>query len=133
MNCRRIKTWIDENGNKRMDIVWFGSYGKNVDGTAKFFSETKHDNYATQQEAVANSLTQRLNVLKGELWYAINYGIPLIDKLKSKTTLDAFVATTISSHPNVVNILEFTSSIKNRKYSCNVRIMSEYGALLISI
>lgn len=133
MRCRRLKTWADEFGTQHRDLVWFGSYGLNTDGTAKFYSEDKHDNYASAQEGVADSLTQRLSVLKYELWYSVNYGLPLVDKLKSKVSLDSFVASTVSSHPDVTSIAEFTSSIKNKKYACDMRIVTEYGVIVLSI
>ena len=33
MKCRRTKTWIDERGEEHRDIVWFGSYGLNTEGS----------------------------------------------------------------------------------------------------
>lgn len=30
MKCRELKVWYDEEKNKHEDLVWFGSYGKNI-------------------------------------------------------------------------------------------------------
>lgn len=123
----------------RRDIVWFGSYGINHDGTAKFYNaNNKHDNYATEKQAVADSLTQRLNVLQGELWYAVNTGFPLWDKHKNTNVLDIYITSTILKHPDVSEVIEFSSEITQKEgknyyiYSANVRIMTKYGELTIS-
>lgn len=129
MRCRRVKRQTTEN-----TIVWFGSYGLNSDGTAKFFNENdKHDNYSDQQQGVADSLIQRLSVIKNELWYNINYGLPLIEKIKSKTELDSVVASIIFSHPDVVDIISFESRIVNKHYIMNANISSKYGELQLDI
>lgn len=140
MKCRRLKLEYDAGGNiLRRDIVWFGSYGINHDGTAKFYNaNNKHDNYATEKQAVADSLTQRLNVLQGELWYAVNTGFPLWDKHKNTNVLDIYITSTILKHPDVSEVIEFSSEITQKEgknyyiYSANVRIMTKYGELTIS-
>lgn len=140
MKCRRLKLEYDAAGNiLRRDIVWFGSYGINQDGTAKFYNpNNKHDNYATGKQAVADSLTQRLNVLQGELWYAVNTGFPLWEKHKNTNVLDIYITSTILKHPDVSEIIEFSSEITRKEgqnyhiYSARVKIMTKYGELTIS-
>lgn len=130
MKTRRIKT--DNLGHRH--IVWFGSYGKNDDGTAKFYSSTnKHDNYSSEQQSVVDGLTQRLSVIKGELWYKINEGVPLFDKFKSKAIIDSELLSIISSHPDVKSILSFESVINKTSYSCNVKILTIYGEVEVSL
>ncbi len=125
MRCRRIYK-----GN----VVWFGSYGKNNDDTARFFAAgNKHDNYSDNQEAVADSLTQRLSVIQKELWYATSYGLPLFEKTRSKATVDATVADIIMQHPDVVSILSFSSEVVNHKYSCSVSIQSTFGVVDVNL
>ena len=52
MKCRRIKR--DEQGVKH--IVWFGSYGKNLDGTAKFYdSNVNRDSYGKDDNGKHNN------------------------------------------------------------------------------
>ncbi len=130
MNCRRVKR---EDGKNI--IVWFGSYGINEDGTAKFYNiNDKHDNISTEQEAVADSLTQRLSVIEGELWYSITEGLPLLNKIKSKIELDASVTEIVLGHPDVVSITSFSSQVNDkREYSTTFTVETEYGSLDVSI
>ena len=142
MRTRRIK--IDETGVKH--IVWFGSYGKNLDGTAKFYDASvdrslygkddngKHDNYSDKQEAIKDSLMQRLSVIKGELWYNVSVGVPLFEKIKKKGVLDSYIAMEILKHPDVKEIVEFKSEvINNHYYKCSCMILSKYGTINIII
>lgn len=127
MRCRRIKK-IDG----RNEVVWFGSWGKNGDRT-QFFSPTdKHDNFSDQQQGVSDSLTQRLSVLREELWYDIDYGLPLFDKVR-KPAMDSFICSTVLNHPDVVSIDEFSSQVINNKYSCSMTVVSVFGNVLLSI
>ena len=73
--------------------------------------EDTDSNYADKQEGVSYSLIQRLSILKGELWYRINYGLPLLDKVRSGAILDSVIINIILSHPDVTNITKFQSSI----------------------
>lgn len=128
MRCRRLK---NDNGNKI--VVWFGSYGKNLDGTAKFFNETnKHDNFSDRQQGVADSLTQHLSILRYELWYAMNYGLSLLDKQKSKMFFDAEATEIILQHPDVESILEFESEKVANKYVAAVTIQSRFGIVNVT-
>lgn len=112
------------NGN----IAWFNSVGKNADGTA-----IKADSFVKDEVAIAISLEERLSILKGELWYDILYGLPLLDKAKTKVELDITVATIVENHPEVENIEEFVSEVKEHKYSCKLIINTKLGQLSIDI
>ena len=128
MNCRRNK--LDDN---HLNVVWFGSYGRNEDGTAKFFNEAnKHDNFSEAQQSVIDSLTQQLSVLQGELWYAIDFGLPVLDN-PSKLELDAEVADIVLSHPDVVAITKFSSTKTLRNYDATITIESVFGELVLNI
>lgn len=142
MKCRRIKR--DEQGVKH--IVWFGSYGKNLDGTAKFYDSNvnqdsygkddngKHNNYSDKQEAIKDSLTQRLSVIRGELWYNVSVGIPLFEKVKKKGVLDTYISIEILKHPDVEEVLEFKSDIiNNHYYTCSCKVLSKYGTINLII
>lgn len=129
MKTRRL---VDDNNRK--NIVWFGSYGKNDDGTAKFAkSNDKHANYADNTEGVASGLTQRLSIMKGELWYAINTGIPLLEKQVSKGVLDAFVVKTVLEYPDVREILLFESQKLEHEYKVRLKVQSVFGVIELSI
>lgn len=118
----KIRNMIDGN------VVWFGSIGKNENGTA-----IKADSFVSEQQSVSIGLTQRLSVIRKELWYKVSYGLPLFDKISSKTALDSFVTSTILAHPDVKDIVSFTSSVKNHAYSCKAEILSIYGPLDFSM
>ena len=129
MRCRRIKR-----GGTSNTVVWFGSYGKAADGSSLFFNENNiHDNFAEGQEGVADSLTQRLSVIEGELWYNITYGLPLLEKVDSKTAIDATVSEIILSHPDVTDITEFSSVVEGNKYSAKMTVETSFGDLELTI
>ena len=131
MKCRRINP---DNGM----IVWFGvkdvirnEAGENV---AIFQDETnKHANYATGSEGVANSLRQRLSVLKHELWYDYNRGMPLPDKARSKAIVDAYIIQTILEHPDVIDIEGFESEQERNNYTCYFVVNTIYGQIELGI
>lgn len=134
MRCRRNKIVSDSANQRDFRVVWFGSYGTDENGKALFFNkDNKHDNFSSKQQAVVDSLSQRLSVLKGELWYSINEGLPLLDKTKSKLSLDSALGSIILKHPDVTSIIEFNSKIFNRKYHADVKILSVYGEISINL
>lgn len=113
------------------EIIWFGSYGTNSDGTAKFI-ENK-ESFSEDKAFVADALQQKLNILKSELWWNINFGLPLLEKVHSKQSLDIAVTEIIMSQEGVKDITEFDSSVGNHHYSAQITIESEYGTLNLSI
>lgn len=131
MKCRRINS---DNGM----IVWFGV--KDVirneagENQAIFQDETnKHANYATGSEGVANSLKQRLSVLKHELWYDYNKGMTLPDKARSKAIIDAYIIQTILEHPDVIDIEGFESEQERNNYTCYFVVNTIYGQIELGI
>ena len=70
--------------------VFFKSCGKDENGNAIKYGEDGVS-FAKDEEGVAQSLTQRLSVIRGELWYNVLYGIPLFDKMKTKIEADIAV------------------------------------------
>ena len=84
-------------------------------------------NYAGLQEGTAYSLIQRLSVLKNELWWQINYGIPLLEKVKNKNIFDSVIINIILNHPDVTNILYLNSFIKENQYYFEVKVSTIYS------
>lgn len=123
MRCRKLVR--NEDG---FDVVWFNSAGMNVSKR-----KINDENFAIEQQYVADDLTQKLLVLKNELWYAIQYGVPLFDKIKSKIKMDSFVASTIMSQPDVIKILKFNSSLNNGVYCVDVSILSSFGNISVEV
>lgn len=121
-------------GINSVDYIRMGSVINFQHQIDVFATEGKQaDSFVYQQEGVAADLTQRLSVLKNELWYQINYGLPLLDKIKSKAVIDASVLDIITSHPNVVRVSKFESQVLNRKYSCKTTIVSEFGPVQLNL
>lgn len=132
----RVRRIVDEKLGKarRRAVVWFGSSGVNADGTAKFVNSTdKHDNFASENEMVRDSLIQRLSVIKHELWYDYQYGMPLVDNDTLKVTIDTFVMSTIQQHQDVVEITSFTSFIDKHEYHCDVKVTTRFGNVVITL
>lgn len=101
---------------------------------AKFYNDDNiHDNFSQKQEAVKDSLTQKLSVIEKELWYQVNYGMPILNKLKSKLSIDAFVSQVITNHPDVISIEKFESKVENKKYICSITVMTDFGELKLTI
>lgn len=113
MKCRQS---VDGN------IVWFNSTGKSKDNKS-----IPAKNYISKTDAVVESLIQRLSIIKGELWYQINYGLPLMEKYKSKGILDATITDIISNHRGVRYIKSYESKLEKNNYTFDCVIISVYG------
>lgn len=132
----RVRRVIDERSatTRRRTIVWFGSYGTNADGTAKFVSKTdKHDNFSSENTMVRDCLIQRLSVIKHELWYNYQYGMPLVDDDTAKVTIDTFVMKTIQEHQDVLGITSFESFLEKHDYHCDVQFTTKFGNTSLSL
>ena len=124
-------------------VVWFGSIGvkneldENDIPTGKvvgIFVKEDKSSYEGGKEGIAYSLTQRLSVIKGELWYNIKQGIPLFDKQRSKGIIDSYVIQTVLKHEEVLSIVEFNSYvINNHQYKCFLKCSTMYGEININI
>lgn len=129
MKTRRLKS---DGGH--WNVVWFGSYGVNSDGTAKFYNiDNIHDNYSEGVESVSDSLNQWLSIIREELWYDINYGLPLLEKYSSKIAIDSAIAEIIYSHPNVSQISSFTSEQINHHYSAKIVVETDFDEINLQI
>lgn len=149
MKTRRTK--LTKNyGSSNMSVIWFGSAGSKqllcsnslicandqiiYSNLSDFYNENdKHDNFSSGQQGVVDGLRQKLSVLKHELWYNISYGLPLFDKIKSKAAIDAHIVNVINTHRNVTSIESFASSIKDKKYTCSMKIVTDYGMLTFEL
>ena len=105
-------------------IQYFNRY--NIDCILPCFA-IKAPDYVDEQDGIAKSLIQRLSVIKNELWYNINYGFPLLDKVKNKAVFDAYTIKTINAHQEVKKIKEFNSTVENKVYTVECKIISIFG------
>lgn len=132
----RVRRVMDERSSttRRRAIVWFGSYGTNTDGTAKFVNPNdKHDNFSSENTMVRDCLIQRLSVIQHELWYNYQYGMPLVDEDTAKVTIDNFVMKTIQEHQDVLEITSFTSNLDKHNYHCDVQFTTKFGNTSLSL
>ena len=132
----RVRRIIDESSGttRQRTIVWFGSYGTNTDGTAKFVNlSNKHDNFSSENTMVRDCLIQRLSVIQHELWYNYRYGMPLVDDDTAKVTIDTFVMKTIQEHQDVLEITSFTSNLDKHNYHCDVQFTTKFGNTSLSL
>ena len=90
-------------------------------------------NFEENADAVINSLYQKLYTLKRELWYSVNFGMPLVEKNKSKVNIDSFILQTLSQQEGVRNILVFNSKVENGEYKCNMELDTIYGDVNLSV
>lgn len=145
MRCRNYVEGVDNNGVKYRDVVWFNhialvnplTVSEEVLASEFTIVGTKFKieglkNYSEDQEAVANSLTQKLSTIKGELWAAVNFGLPLFDKYRSRAAMDASVIDIITSHSDVVKIIDFTSNLQEHAYTFTSKILTKYGELALN-
>lgn len=97
-------------------------------GVCTFTTDGLQNNYASGVSGTISSITQRLSVIKGELWYQINHGLPLLEKHKNKDMIDAAILEIISRHPDVLGIPDYKSEIENHTYSFSCMIDTVYGS-----
>ena len=116
------KIWV---GSNTYDEVHLYLYPYQVKVPSNTFLEN--------QSGVATSLTQRLSIIKGELWYKVSHGLPLYDKVSKKIEMDAAVLKIVNEHPDVITVNNFNSSIIKHTYKCSMEIVSKYGELELSI
>lgn len=92
------------------------------------------DNFNTYDQInVKDALINALSIIKGELWYNKNYGLPLFDKNKIKSIIDAEVINIISNNPEVDSIINFNSQLNGNSYILDFSIKSIYSPDLINI
>lgn len=88
---------------------------------------SKLPNYVEDTDAVVVSLIQRLSVIKGELWWQVNYGMPLTDKVRGTTLYDMVIADIITSHPGVASIQSYSSNLVGHTYTYTYTIKTIFG------
>lgn len=87
----------------------------------------RHDNYAKDLDAVAQSLRQNLSIIRGELWYNVDFGMPLTSSNLSKGILDSYVVDAILDNPYVYSIATFDSLVSNHHYKATFEANTIYG------
>lgn len=96
-------------------------------GKCTLTTRQKLPNYVEDTDAVVVSLIQRLSVIKGELWWQVNYGMPLTDKVRGTTLYDMVVTDIITSHPGVASIQSYSSNLVGHTYTYTCTIKTVFG------
>ncbi len=99
-------------------------YGKDNPYT---YMESQEFNYSTGVKSVKDALIPRLSVIKGELWYKASYGLPLMEKIKSKGIYDSIIVRYITDYSDVTNLEEFSSNLDKHTYTFDCTINTIYG------
>ena len=106
-------------------------------GDYTFGSGTK--NYLTDLEAVAQAIKTRLFLLFSEWWEDREDGLPLFEEILGTSgasdnleAVDIIVSERIANTKDVVSIVEFSSSFKERKYYYECKVDTVYGMLYIT-
>lgn len=82
---------------------------------------------------VKDSLISKLSILKGELWYKSNYGLPLLEKTKIKSIIDVAVLDIINDQQEIKSVISFDSRVNNHNYILNFSLATIYSNELINI
>jgi len=90
-------------------------------------------NYVEEADAITSALRQKLSVIKGELWFNRSFGIPLIDKVKSKAIFDTYTMSIVNKQTGINNIKKFESTVERHDYHLNIELQSVYGDVRIDL
>ena len=86
---------------------------------------------------VAQRLTIRLRTLYQEWFLNAGYGVPYLERILGqkvkKTTVDAILQEHIYKERGVAEIVSFTSTMVNRRYSCQFRVRADNGETTATI
>ena len=103
---------------------------KFVNSEGNLTSKENACTYCKDIDAVRQYLLQHLAVIKHELWYNYEYGLPIFEKGLTKAMIDAEVAMIIYDCNAVESILSFESTTnKNHEYHLSFSVMTKYGKL----
>ena len=129
MRTRKIQNFIDSQGNNHRNVIWFGSSGKLPDVQIINVGDSFDDN----QNAVRDSLIQKLSVLKNELWFNYQFGMPIEQKERSKLAIDSYIITAVEGQEGYRSIKSFVSKVENKNYTCDMTIETIYGDIQLKI
>lgn len=88
-----------------------------------------HTSYADGSEGTLQSLFQRLSVLQGEMLYYPTYGFPITQKNRDPQLFDAYLLDTLLNHPDITQVTDFSSQVKNHDYLASFSAVTVYGAV----
>ena len=92
-----------------------------------------HQNYAEGIEAVRQYMIQHLTVIKGELWYDMMYGLPLVNEHVTKGMIDAEALSIIYSDSEVNEVVSFESEVTENSYTASFALKTNFGDASITL
>ena len=96
-----------------------------------FYGKDAQDSYSEDANAVVQYMIQHLSIMKNELWYDFQYGLPLLSKGVTKAMIDSEAISIIYSNPDVAELESFSSVISNvngsMNYSASFSVITIYG------
>lgn len=113
---------------------------RKLDSTGDYTLGLGTQNFLTDADAVAQAIKTNLLLLQGEWWEDTSIGLPLFQNilgqsgsLDSQKSVDLLVRTKILNTSGVIDILSYTSSYENRKYTISCTVNTQFGAVMVSV
>lgn len=91
---------------------------------------TSYDTFAEDSDYVAQAITQKLSIIRDELWYNRKKGIPLGSVQK---VIDTYIIRTILSIDGVNSITRYISTRSGNKLSISVIVLYNNSPLIINV
>jgi len=109
---------------RNVDINWDWNFGHG------------QTDYSRTLKALELDIQMRLKEWYGDCYFNLERGIPWNVRLgthNQKALLDEDVQNTVLSVEGVLNIFNFTSSVKERRYTCQFEVFTVYSAEALPI
>ena len=112
------------------------SVKKDGDGCLEWCFGHSFGDYCKGQYQIAQDIYTALNEWKYDCFFAMNNGIDWylrLGKRGQKQQLDSDIINTVRRRIGVISVVDFTSSLVDRHYSCSFGVFTEFTEEPISI
>lgn len=109
---------------------------KDSEGSSEWCFGHSLSDYKKNQYQIAQDIYTALNEWKYDCFFAMENGIDWytrMGKLGQKQYLDDDIIATISNRIGVISVINFTSILQDRNYSCNCGVYTEFTEEPITI
>lgn len=92
--------------------------------------------YLQEAEAVGQAVKTRLLLLYNEWWEDAEDGLPLFEKIagtRDTGTAELEIRKRIASTRDVTDVLDFTTSLKDRKFAVTCTVNTVYGQTTVEV
>lgn len=103
---------------------------KNSEGASEWVFGHSSADYINNQYQIAQDIYTALYEWKYDCFFALENGIDWatrLGKTGQKPLLDDDVVKTIEKRQGVISVLDFTSTLIDRHYSCNCNVFTEFS------